>query len=168
MKKATHEVHWLKACNGFLSGAMTLLGYDPSGSQGRVSLEYGCPYVRFEVKGKVVDKKKKRPLEGIQVSVWPIIREEPSQRYAPLYTDKEGVYSLQQEDMPFDSIQVMCEDPSGVYQTSSATVRLELKGGAGRCVGVDSRVVNFELSKSVKHFSLSDFLKKVIVCIKKR
>ena len=56
MKKTTHKVSLLKACNGLLSGALALLGYtscDSLGIGGETPLEYGTPYAKYEIKGKV-------------------------------------------------------------------------------------------------------------------
>ena len=46
---------WLKVFNGLLSSVLALLGYSCN-VLGETPDEYGTPYARYEVKGKVTDK----------------------------------------------------------------------------------------------------------------
>ena len=69
MKKATHKVSLLKACNGLLSGALALLGYTSCDSLGETPDEYGTPYAKYEIKGKVTDRDTKAAIEGARIIV---------------------------------------------------------------------------------------------------
>ena len=72
MKKVTHKFSWLKACNGLLSGALALLGYtscDSLGIGGETPLEYGTPYAKYEIKGKVCRRGSARHRETYAMEV---------------------------------------------------------------------------------------------------
>ncbi len=57
---------WLRAFNVFLSSILALLGYT---SCGESSVEYGTPYAKYEIKGKVTDKENKNAVSGARVIV---------------------------------------------------------------------------------------------------
>ena len=151
MKKATHKVSLLKACNGLLSGALALLGYtscDSSGIGGETPLEYGTPY---EIKGKVTDRDTKAVIEGARVIVKPMQWKSdeifPPQAFDTLQTDKDGNYLYQNEMTVIDRFRVVCEDPSGALKADSATIKMDPQGGEGWYQGSDSQEVDFELKK---------------------
>lgn len=154
MKKATHKFSWLKACNSLLSGALALLGYascDSSGIGGETPLEYGTPYAKYEIKGKVTDRDTKAAVEGARIIVKPLQwkSDEPHHPYYfdTLQTDREGNYLYQNEATVTDRFRVVCEDPSGALKADSATIKMDPQGGKGWFQGSDSQEVDFELKK---------------------
>lgn len=62
---------WLKVFNGLLSSVLALLGYSCN-VLGETPDEYGTPYARYEVKGKVTDKESQAAVEGARVIVKPL------------------------------------------------------------------------------------------------
>lgn len=83
---------WLRAFNVFLSSILALLGYT---SCGESSVEYGTPYAKYEIKGKVTDKENKNAVSGARVIVKALNRDlRPLSSYFTdtVYTDKEGNY----------------------------------------------------------------------------
>lgn len=50
---------WLQICNGMMSGALVLLGFTScdENSTGTGRCEYGTPYAKYEIKGKVIRKR---------------------------------------------------------------------------------------------------------------
>lgn len=151
MKKTTHNVRWLKVCNGLLSGTLALLGYTSCDSAGDEPVEYGSPYAKYEIKGKVTDQDTKAAVEGARVIVkpmqWKSDETFPPQMFDTLQTDKDGNYLYQDETMSIDRFRVVCEDPSGVLKADSTTVEMNPQGGEGWYQGSDSQEVNFELKK---------------------
>lgn len=154
MKKATHKFSWLKTCNGLLSGALALLGYtscDSSGIGGETPLEYGTPYAKYEIKGKVTDRDTKAAIEGARVIVkpmqWKSDKTFPPQAFDTLQTDKDGNYLYQNEMTVTERFRVVCEDPSGALKSDSATIKMDPQGGDGWFQGSDSQEVDFELKK---------------------
>ena len=131
MKKATHNRRWMKVSNGFLSGVLALLGYtscDSSETGGETPVEYGTPYAKYEIKGKVTDKDTKAAVEGARVIVKPM--------------------QWKSDEMTVtDRYRVVCEDPSGTLKADSAIVEMDPQGGEGWYQGSDSQEVNFELEK---------------------
>lgn len=88
---------WLRAFNVFLSSILALLGYTSCES----AEEYGSPYAKYEIKGKVLDKESKTAVEGARIIVKPLNQNlKPlSSYYADtLSTDKEGTYLYQNEE----------------------------------------------------------------------
>lgn len=69
MKETTHKFSWLKVCNGLLSGTLALLGYTSCDSLGDEPVEYGSPYAKYEIKGKVTDRDTKTAIEGARIIV---------------------------------------------------------------------------------------------------
>ena len=154
MKKTTHKFSWLKACNSLLSGTLALLGYtscDSSGIGGETPLEYGTPYAKYEIKGKVTDRDTKAAIEGARIIVkpmqWKSDETFPPQAFDTLQTDKDGNYLYQNEMTMIDRFRVVCEDPSGALKADSATIKMDPQGGEGWYQGSDSQEVDFELKK---------------------
>ena len=55
--------NWLKVFNSLLSSLLALLGYTSCDSSEDIPVEYGTPYAKYEVKGKVVDKESQATIE---------------------------------------------------------------------------------------------------------
>lgn len=151
MKKTAHNVRWLKVCNGLLSGALALLGYASCDSSDEPAEEYGTPYAKYEIKGKVTDWDTKAAIEGARVIVkpmqWKSDETFPPQAFDTLQTDKDGNYLYQNEMTMIDRFRVVCEDPSGALKADSATIKMDPQGGEGWYQGSDSQEVDFELKK---------------------
>ena len=54
MKMKEERKQWLHFYNRILSGVLVLLGFNACDGTG--ADEYGTPYCRFEIKGKVLDE----------------------------------------------------------------------------------------------------------------
>lgn len=56
MKKRKKQ--WLRICNEMMSGTLVLLGFTScdENSTGTGRCEYGTPYAKYEIKGKVADE----------------------------------------------------------------------------------------------------------------
>lgn len=151
MKKTAHNVRWLKVCNGLLSGALALLGYASCDSSDEPAEEYGTPYAKYEIKGKVTDRDTKAAIEGARIIVkpmqWKSDETFPPQAFDTLQTDKDGNYLYQNEMTMIDRFRVVCEDPSGALKADSATIKMDPQGGEGWYQGSDSQEVDFELKK---------------------
>lgn len=151
MKKTAHNLRWLKVCNGLLSGALALLGYASCDSSDEPAEEYGTPYAKYEIKGKVTDRDTKAAIEGARVIVkpmqWKSDETFPPQAFDTLQTDKDGNYLYQNEMTVIDRFRVVCEDPSGALKADSATIKMDPQGGEGWYQGSDSQEVDFELKK---------------------
>ena len=151
MKKTAHNVRWLKVCNGLLSGALALLGYASCDSSDEPAEEYGTPYAKYEIKGKVTDRDTKAAIDGARVIVkpmqWKSDETFPPQAFDTLQTDKDGNYLYQNEMTMIDRFRVVCEDPSGALKADSATIKMDPQGGEGWYQGSDSQEVDFELKK---------------------
>lgn len=151
MKKTAHNLRWLKVCNGLLSGALALLGYASCDSSDEPAEEYGTPYAKYEIKGKVTDRDTKAAIEGARVIVkpmqWKSDETFPPQAFDTLQTDKDGNYLYQNEMTMIDRFRVVCEDPSGALKADSATIKMDPQGGEGWYQGSDSQEVDFELKK---------------------
>ena len=57
--------HWY---NAVLAALLGLLGFEACGEDSPELAEYGCPYVKYQVKGTVTDSEG-RPIKGIKVKV---------------------------------------------------------------------------------------------------
>lgn len=151
MKKTAHNLRWLKVCNGLLSGALALLGYASCDSSDEPAEEYGTPYAKYEIKGKVTDRDTKAAIEGARVIVkpmqWKSDETFPPQAFDTLQTDKDGNYLYQNEMTVIDRFRVVCEDPLGALKADSATIKMDPQGGKGWYQGSDSQEVDFELKK---------------------
>ena len=151
MKKKSLNVRWLKICNGLLSGTLALLGYTSCDSSDEPGVEYGTPYAKYEIKGKVTDQDTKAAVEGARIIVKPLQWKSdetfPPQAFDTLKTDKGGDYLFLNEMMVTDRYRVVCEDPSGTLKADSAIVEMDPQGGEGWYQGSDSQEVNFELEK---------------------
>ena len=58
---------WIRFCNRILSGVLVLLGFNACNIE-EASYEYGQPFARYEIKGKVIDKEQ-NGLPEIQIIV---------------------------------------------------------------------------------------------------
>jgi len=141
---------WLTACNQMLSGVLALMGF-ASCMGGEAPAEYGMPYAKYEIKGKVQNGKK-QPLKGMRM----VVKENPpamsshySDRKDTVYTESTGEYAFKDEDAwPRMGYRIVCEDPAGVYKSDSVDVEMKPEGGKGNWYGgSDSKIVDFELKK---------------------
>ena len=144
MKTRKHHVHWVNICNGFLSGALALLGFTACGEE--QAEEYGMPYATYELKGKVVDKETKEAIKDARVIVRPMATTDPHY-IDTLRMEADGTYRAQYEGVSFNSFRLVCDDPEGTYKADSTDIEMEPQGGEGWFMGSDSREVNFELEK---------------------
>ncbi|WP_025068552.1 radical SAM-associated putative lipoprotein [Bacteroides gallinarum] len=149
MKKGKKQ--WLRVCNGMMSGALVLLGFtscDENGT-GTGRCEYGTPYAKYEIKGKVTGE------YGQTVSDARILVKNmaPGDSHAraissdTVYTKENGEYLYQNTITGYQDFRVICEDLTGTYKADSMNVKMNPTGGSGWYEGKDNKEVNFELKK---------------------
>ncbi|MDE5677447.1 MAG: radical SAM-associated putative lipoprotein [Phocaeicola sp.] len=123
-----------------LSGVLALLGFSSCGDEiGESPCEYGTPYVKFQVKGKVVSDKD-MPLEGIQV----IVRQEWNNDAAyadTVYTDEKGEFmtdelntvGIEKQKVYFNDVDG--DEHGGTFRSDSVSItamdRKEMEEGKG-------------------------------------
>lgn len=146
MKK--EKKHWLHLYNRMLSGVLVLLGF--SACDGTGADEYGSPYCRFEIKGKVQDELQ-QPLSNARIIVKELMRDGESgdsHYFDTLYTNEDGKYQfLNEQAGGMGKYRVVCEAPSDVYKADSTEVQMEPTGGKGWYRGSDTKEKDFILKK---------------------
>lgn len=118
----------LTRINALIATLVSLLGFTSCGNlflkYGAPVVEYGTPFARWDVNGKVSDEEN-NPIEHAQV----IVRSpKPGQIRDTLYSDEEGLYRGSYEGVfPYsnDSIDIVVRDTAGVYASDS--VRIAVK-----------------------------------------
>ena len=94
----------------FLLGSLALTG---------CRCKYGVPYAEFNAEGLVTDQETGEPIENIQVQ----IKENGWQVAPEVYTNENGKYIINRAmDYPHDSVDIIAQDTSGVYESDSARV----------------------------------------------
>lgn len=148
MKK--EKKHWLHLYNRILSGGLVLLGFSACENNGTGADEYGTPYCRFEIKGKVQDELQ-QPVSDARIIVKELMENgKPSDPYYfdTVYTRKNGKFQFLDEDAgSMGKYRVVCEDTSGENKADSVELKMEPKGGKGWFRGEDSKEVDFNLKK---------------------
>ncbi len=119
----------IEACDG---------EHDPGSN---IMCEYGTPYSKFEIKGKVVDKETGKPLTKIEVEAFTQIRTDGEILLIPIWpkdtTGLDGLISINGDGMVFDdNVVLKCMDldaSDGDYGEVEVTVPLTSKDtdGAG-------------------------------------
>jgi putative lipoprotein (rSAM/lipoprotein system) len=129
---------------------LVLLGFTACDKEpGR--LEYGSPYSRFEIKGKVQNEQQ-LPVNNAKIIVKEVIQrggvEIDSYPIDNVSTQANGEYQYAGNYTASDAtLRVVCEDPSNVYEADSVDVLMEPEGGKGWYKGEDTAEVNFTLTK---------------------
>ncbi|MCD8184097.1 MAG: radical SAM-associated putative lipoprotein [Bacteroides sp.] len=150
MKKG--EKRWLQGYNGILSGVLVLLGFttcDENG-MGTGRCEYGTPYAKYEIKGKVMNEQQQIvPDARILVKNMAPATNDLYNRIIPdtVYTKENGEYLYQKSITGYRNFRVICEDLSGTYKSDSTVVKMNPTGGSGWYEGKDSKEINFKLKK---------------------
>lgn len=150
MKNGKKE--WLLLCNRMLSGVLALLGFTSCDGLGlgQATCEYGQPYAKYEIKGKVVDTEQ-QSISNARIIVKPLERNSdnlfPYAHHDTVYTQKNGEYLYENHGTSYGRFRVVCDDPSGTYKPDSTVVEMKPTGGKGWYEGSDSKVENFELKK---------------------
>lgn len=150
MKKSKKSL--LIFANQVLSGILVLLGFTSCGNGifgGETPDEYGSPYAKYEIKGKVVDPGQ-NPVPDARIIMRKGIYTEGAVRLIPrpdtVYTEKDGTYLYETEGL-YEMFRVVCEDSSEAYKADSTEVSPKPTGGKGWYKGSSSDEVNFELKK---------------------
>lgn len=149
MKKGRRNL--LVLSNELLSGALALLGF-ASCIGGESPDEYGSPYAKYEIKGKVVDAEQETPVSNARVLMKrAVLIGGDAIGIAPsgdtIYTGKDGTYLYETNGGGTDGFRIVCEDPSGVYKADSTDVTPKLVGGHDWFEGTGKEEVNFKLKK---------------------
>ena len=111
-----------------LAGILGLLGFAGCETEGSKT-EYGTPHADYTVKGKVVDKVTKNPIEGIQVKV-AYGEEDKSPSFGPATTDANGDFLMMTEEDYLSGNMVLFVDDidgeqNGLYNSEELTVNLD-------------------------------------------
>ena len=148
MKIKEEKKRWLHFYNRILSGLLVLLGFiacDGTGAD-----EYGTPYCRFEIKGKVLDELRE-PVKDARVIVKELTSDgEPMGAYYTdtLYTQENGEFRfLNEQAGGYGKYRLVCEDSPGIYKADSTDIKMEPTGGKGWYQGSDTKEVDFVLKK---------------------
>lgn len=148
MKKRRRNL--LAFSNEVLSAALILLGFS-SCSGGESPDEYGSPYAKYEIKGKVVDEEQEViPNARILMNKGVLIGGDAigfSPTADTVYTEKDGTYFYNADGEVCYMFRITCEDPSGVHKAETTEVTPELVDGNGWYEGIGKEEVNFELKK---------------------
>ena len=122
MKKLLNKV------NGAIVLALSAMGFSNASvfePEEPIVCGYGVPHAEFEVTGKVTDTKSK-PLPNIQVTV-----RNDRGPYQDGMTKEDGSYMVGgYEDFPTDSLEIIAEDPSGVYASDTVRVKVTYEQSA--------------------------------------
>lgn len=116
----------LTRINALIATLVSLLGFTSCGSflVKYGAPEYGCPYARWDVNGKISDEEN-NPIENAQV----IVRSpKAGQIRDTLYSDEEGLYRGSYPGVfPYskDSIDIVVRDTAGVYASDSVRVAVK-------------------------------------------
>ena len=146
MKKSKKSL--LIFVNQVLSGILVLLGF-ASCIGGETPDEYGSPYAKYEIKGKVVDSGL-NPVPDARIIVKQgRVREGNGFTLSmtdTVYTTKDGTYLYKEEGLT-EVFRIVCEDTSGECKSDSTDIIPKTTGGKGWYWGSSSDEANFELKK---------------------
>lgn len=141
---------WLHLYNRMLSGVLVLLGFSACENNGTGADEYGTPYCRFEIKGKVQNEQQ-QAVSHARIIVKELMNNgKPADPYYfdTLYTKEDGKYQFLAEQADgMGKYRVVCEDPSDVYKADSTEVQMEPTDGTGWYKGSDTKEKDFILKK---------------------
>lgn len=143
---------WLILINKLLSGIMVILGFS-SCDKFEPSLEYGSPYVTYEVKGKVTSQDNVA-LENIVVKVKPINQDGKLDVISVgAVTNVSGEYkNVGTYNSDIRKLRVYCIDNTGTYGTDSIDVTMNPQKTENTDDswnnGSDSKNVDFKLKKN--------------------
>ena len=143
-------------CNGMMSGALVLLGFTScdENSTGTGRCEYGTPYAKYEIKGKVMGEDR-QVVSDARILVKNMAPPTDNSRTRvvssdTVYTKENGEYLYQNTITGYQNFRVVCEDLTGAYEADSMDIKMNPTGGSGWYEGKDNKEVNFELKKKEK------------------
>jgi len=141
----------LRIGNWILSGALGLLGFSSCGDDGGGgACEYGTPYAKYEIKGKVTNQDK-AAMPNARIIVKELGQDGKVISYHAnadtVLTDQSGSYLREYSATNYGKYRVVCEDPQDAYKADSTDIQMKPTGGSGWYEGSDSKVVDFELKK---------------------
>lgn len=121
---------WQTISSKILSSLLLLLGFSACGE---TTTEYGTPYAKHTIKGKVVDKNTGSPVLNANVIVKSSISKDNYDISDILKADDKGEFIYSNESaFPIENYWIIGEDKSGYYKTDSVEVEItnaDLKGG---------------------------------------
>lgn len=142
---------WLILINKLLSGIMVILGFS-SCEDSEPALEYGSPYVTYEVKGKVTNQDNVA-LENIVVKVKPIHQDGKLNVISVgTTTNVSGEYkNVGNYNSDIRKLRVYCIDNTGAYGTDSIDVTMNPQKEDTDDTwnnGSDSKNIDFKLKQN--------------------
>lgn len=148
-----------RSCNWILAGLLVLLGFSACGDDVSAP-EYGCPYVRFTVKGKVTNETKE-VVPGVKVKITEFYTEKDGTRYAihadSTKTNTSGNYEFLSEYNTSYPFELTFEDIDGaqngllksdtVFVSEEDLKNVEFKGGSGWFQGAGEMTIDVTLKE---------------------
>lgn len=143
--------------NILLAPVLAMLGFSGCDTFNEVDL-YGCPYVKYDVKGTILNEKGER-LEGMKVTPKEIHTYDNLEGYyahdlKSTSTDSKGQYHASGNwtgHYPLSvSLRIVVEDPQHVYATDSVDVKLTRtnKDKGDWCEGTDEGTADLRLKRN--------------------
>jgi putative lipoprotein (rSAM/lipoprotein system) len=114
----------LKGINWILAGILSALGFSGCETEVLGPMEYGTPYAKFSIHGKVTGKDRK-PVENINIKLLEM------EYIDSIYTDVAGDYSITFETYPVEEFNIIASDVdgelNGSYQNDTLRVKITEK-----------------------------------------
>lgn len=136
-----------------MSGALVLLGFTScdENSTGTGRCEYGTPYAKYEIKGKVMGEDR-QIVSDARILVKNMAPQTDGSYNGvassdTVYTKENGEYLYQNTITGYKSFRVICNDLTGLYQSDSIDIKMSPEGGNGWYEGKDSKDISFKLKK---------------------
>ena len=132
-------------CNGMMSGALVLLGFTScdENSTGTGRCEYGPPYAKYEIKGKVMGEDR-QVVSDARILVKNMAPQTDNSRTRvvssdTVYTKENGEYLYQNTITGYQNFRVVCEDLTGAYEADSMDIN-PLLATEKYVIAVDARI----------------------------
>ncbi len=152
--------------NSFLAMILSMLGFVGITACGNIAggenpAEYGTPYVKYQIKGKVMNKAD-QPLDDIRVCISiPTFDGDAAsvyQKYDTVYTDHEGVFIYDHQTFPFGNkiLTVLAEDVAQPVRYTETEEDLEFttadfQGGKGWFQGSAQKYVTIVMPEKASN-----------------
>lgn len=123
----------LKGTNWLLAAVLGLLGFTGCDILGGGRAEYGTPHADYTVKGKVVDKETKEPIEGIGVKLGPT--EYPIAQHSSVTTGVTGEFEVTRQGFPEMDLTLYVDDIDGEENGAYASESLDIDFSGAEHIG---------------------------------
>lgn len=141
---------WLNVCNGVWTVIMAILGF--TACEHMAKDEYGVPYAKYKIKGKVIDSQK-NPTSDIQIIIKRMQGDEPINPlgWDTLKTDMKGEFFYKLEEVTEDKFRINWQDIKyGLYEEGEREIIMpKPTGGKGWYRGESSEEITIELEEQI-------------------